>query len=160
MKEYITLTVDGKSVRIEKGSTLLEAARKAGADIPTLCHDERVKPYGACGMCVVECKGSTKLMRSCAIEAADGMEIITESDRINRARRFSLEMLLSDHRRLQSPMFSRLSSGHRLSRLCRAYRKRRKRTGSVGNKRQDSPARIHRQSMSASVREKVQTRTR
>ena len=97
MKEYITLTVDGKSVRIEKGSTLLEAARKAGADIPTLCHDERVKPYGACGMCVVECKGSPKLMRSCAIEAADGMEIITESDRINRARRFSLEMLLSDH---------------------------------------------------------------
>lgn len=97
MKEYITLTVDGKSVRIEKGSTLLEAARKAGADIPTLCHDERVKPYGACGMCVVECKGSSKLMRSCAIEAADGMEIITESDRINRARRFSLEMLLSDH---------------------------------------------------------------
>lgn len=49
MKEYITLTVDGKSVKIEKGSTLLEAARKAGADIPTLCHDERVKPYGACG---------------------------------------------------------------------------------------------------------------
>lgn len=97
MKEYITLTVDGKSVRIEKGSTLLEAARKAGADIPTLCHDERVKPYGACGMCVVEYKGSPKLMRSCAIEAADGMEIITESDRINRARRFSLEMLLSDH---------------------------------------------------------------
>ena len=48
-------------------------------------------------MCVVECKGSPKLMRSCAIEAADGMEIITESDRINRARRFSLEMLLSDH---------------------------------------------------------------
>lgn len=94
MKGYITLTIDGKSVKIEKGSTLLEAARKAGADIPTLCHDERVKPYGACGMCVVECKGSPKLMRSCAIEATDGMEIITESDRINRARRFSLEMLL------------------------------------------------------------------
>lgn len=97
MKEYITLTIDGKSVKIKKGSSLLEAVRKAGADIPTLCHDERVKPYGACGMCVVECKGSPKLMRSCAIEAADGMEIITESDRINRARRFSLEMLLSDH---------------------------------------------------------------
>ncbi len=97
MKEYITLTVDGKSVKVEKGFTVLEAARRAGADIPTLCHDERVKPYGACGMCVVECKGSPKLMRSCAIEAADGMEIITESDRINRARRFSLEMLLSDH---------------------------------------------------------------
>lgn len=79
MKEYITLTIDGKSVKIEKGSTLLEAARKAGADIPTLCHDERVKPYGACGMCVVECKGSPKLMRSCAIEAADGMAFITKS---------------------------------------------------------------------------------
>lgn len=97
MKEYITLKIDGKTVKTEKGSTVLEAARKAGADIPTLCHDERVKPYGACGMCVVECKGSPKLMRSCAIEAADGMDIITESDRINRARRFSLEMLLSDH---------------------------------------------------------------
>lgn len=97
MKEYITLTVDGKSVKTEKGSTVLDAARKAGVDIPTLCHDERVKPYGACGICVVECKGSPKLMRSCATKAANGMEIITESDRINRARRFSLEMLLSDH---------------------------------------------------------------
>lgn len=97
MKEYITLKIDGKTVKTEKGSTVLEAARKAGADIPTLCHDERVKPYGACGMCVVECKGNPKLIRSCAIAAADGMEIITESDRINRARRFSLEMLLSDH---------------------------------------------------------------
>ena len=97
MKEYITMKIDGKTVKIEKGSTVLEAARKAGADIPTLCHDERVKPYGACGMCVVECKGNPKLIRSCAIAAADGMEIITESDRINRARRFSLEMLLSDH---------------------------------------------------------------
>lgn len=158
MKEYITLTVDGKSVKIEKGSTLLEAARKAGADIPTLCHDERVKPYGACGMCVVECKGSPKLMRSCAIEAADGMEIITESDRINRARRFSLEMLLSDHTGdCKAPCSP---CGHRLPRLCRAYRKRRKRTGSVRNKGQNSSARFHRQSVSASVREKVQTRTR
>ena len=160
MKEYITLTVDGKSVKIEKGSTLLEAARKAGADIPTLCHDERVKPYGACGMCVVECKGSPKLMRSCAIEAADGMEIITESDRINRARRFSLEMLLSDHTGDCKAPCSLACPAHRLPGLCRTYCKRRKRTGSVGNKRQDSPARINRQSMSASVREKVQPRTR
>lgn len=45
MKEYITLKIDGKAVKTEKGSTVLEAARKAGADIPTLCHDERVKPY-------------------------------------------------------------------------------------------------------------------
>lgn len=44
MKEYITLKIDGKAVKTEKGSTVLEAARKAGADIPTLCHDERVKP--------------------------------------------------------------------------------------------------------------------
>ena len=73
MKEYITLKIDGKTVKTEKGSTVLEAARKAGADIPTLCHDKRVKPYGACGMCVVECKGNPKLIRSCAIAAADGM---------------------------------------------------------------------------------------
>ncbi len=161
MKEYITLTVDGKSVRIEKGSTLLEAARKAGADIPTLCHDERVKPYGACGMCVVECKGSPKLMRSCAIEAADGMEIITESDRINRARRFSLEMLLSDHTGdCKAPCSLACPAGTD----CQGY------VGLIANgenaqalsviKGQNSSARFHRQSVSASVREKVQTRTR
>ena len=161
MKEYITLTVDGKSVKIEKGSTLLEAAKKAGADIPTLCHDERVKPYGACGMCVVECKGSPKLMRSCAIEAADGMEIITESDRINRARRFSLEMLLSDHTGdCKAPCSLACPAGTDCQGDVGIIANGRKRTGSVRNKRQDSPARINRQSMSASVREKVQTRTR
>ena len=97
MNDFIRLKIDDKEVRAEKGSTVLQAARAAGIDIPTLCHDERVKPYGACGICVVECKGSPKLMRSCATAAADGMEITTSSERISRARKFSLEMLLSDH---------------------------------------------------------------
>ena len=78
MKEYITLKIDGKTVKTEKGSTVLEAARKAGADIPTLCHDERVKPYGACGMCFVECKGNPKLIRSCALLPPYGNEDIID----------------------------------------------------------------------------------
>lgn len=85
-------------------------------------------------MCVVEYKGSPKLMRSCAIEAADGMEIITESDRINRARRFSLEMLLSDHTGdCKAPALSpalRAPTVKAMSGLSQTA----KRTGSVGNK--------------------------
>ncbi|MBQ2775201.1 MAG: FAD-dependent oxidoreductase [Clostridia bacterium] len=97
MKEYIKLTIDGVEVTAEKGQTVLEAARQNSIDIPTLCHDERVAPYGACGLCVVEAEGNPKLLRSCATKAADGMKITTNSERIHRARKFALQMLLSDH---------------------------------------------------------------
>ena len=97
MKEYIKLTIDGVEVIAENGQTILEAARRNSIDIPTLCHDERVAPYGACGLCVVEAEGNPKLIRSCAVKATEGMKIITNSERIHRARKFSLQMLLSDH---------------------------------------------------------------
>ncbi len=97
MKEYIKLTIDGFDITAEKGITVLEAARRNSIDIPTLCHDERVAPYGACGLCVVEAEGNPKLLRSCATKAVDGMNITTNSERIHRARKFALQMLLSDH---------------------------------------------------------------
>ena len=95
--EYIKITIDGMELTAAKGQTILEIATRNGIDIPTLCNDERVKPYGACGLCVVEAEGNPKLMRACATTAADGMKIHTTSDRIIQARKMALELIMSDH---------------------------------------------------------------
>ncbi len=93
----IKLTINGKIIEAENGATILEIASANGIDIPTLCHDERVKAYGACGLCIVEIEGNGRLMRACSTVAADGMVINTESDRVIRARKVALELLMSDH---------------------------------------------------------------
>ncbi len=93
----IHLIVDGKAVTVPLGATILEAAKRAGIEIPTLCHDARVEPYGACGLCVVEQEGNPKLLRACASKAADGMVIDTKSERVRASRQFALSLLLSDH---------------------------------------------------------------
>lgn len=93
----INVTIDGQQIQARKGQTILEIARQSGFEIPTLCHDERVKTYGACGLCVVEVEGFKDLVRSCAIEAQDGMRIHTASQRVYHSRKMTLELLLSDH---------------------------------------------------------------
>ncbi|MDD3268181.1 MAG: FAD-dependent oxidoreductase [Syntrophomonadaceae bacterium] len=93
----ISLNIDGKEVKAKAGQTILSIARANGIDIPTLCHDERVKPYGSCGLCVVEVEGSKNLVRSCSIEAQDGMLIKTDTAKIRSSRKLTLEMILSDH---------------------------------------------------------------
>ena len=93
----IKLTINGKECVGRKGQTILQVAEANGIDIPTLCHNENVKHYGACGVCVVEAKNSPKLMRSCSTLAADGMDINTESKRVVQARKVALELLMSDH---------------------------------------------------------------
>lgn len=93
----ISLNIDGKEVKGFQGQTILEIASENNIEIPTLCHDERVKPYGSCGLCVVEIEGSNRLIRSCATEAQDGMIIFTDTPRIQKSRKMSLELLLSDH---------------------------------------------------------------
>ncbi|MCC8022344.1 MAG: FAD-dependent oxidoreductase, partial [Clostridiales bacterium] len=95
--DTMNLTINGISVEAKAGETILQAARRAGVEIPTLCHDERVKTYGACGLCVVEAAGMPKLLRACSTAAADGMEITTDSERIRASRKTALEFLLSDH---------------------------------------------------------------
>ncbi len=95
--EYINITIDGQMLTAPKGSTILQIARKNGIHIPTLCHDDTVKYYGACGLCVVEGKGLPKLMRACATVAADGWDIMTNSPRVLQARKIALELLMSDH---------------------------------------------------------------
>ena len=71
----INLTINGKKITAPEGSTILEAARANGIDIPTLCYDKAVEVYGACGLCVVEAEGIPKLLRSCSAKAAEGMVI-------------------------------------------------------------------------------------
>lgn len=93
----IRLNINGKEVVGLKGQTVLEVARANGIEIPTLCHDERTKIYGACGLCVVEVKGVPKLLRACATEATDGMIVLTNTEKVRASRKIALELLLSDH---------------------------------------------------------------
>lgn len=94
----IRLNINGREVCGFDGQTILEIARENGVSIPTLCHDDRVKMYGSCGLCVVEAEGNPKLIRSCSTFASDGMVISTETDRVRGSRRTALELLLTDHK--------------------------------------------------------------
>lgn len=93
----IRLNINGRELTGFEGQTVLDIARENGIDIPTLCHDDRVKMYGSCGICVVEMEGSPRLLRSCSTMAADGMVLLTETDRVKKSRQTALELLLSDH---------------------------------------------------------------
>ncbi|MCG6925388.1 MAG: FAD-dependent oxidoreductase [Acidobacteria bacterium] len=93
----VTLTVDGREVTVERGRTVLDAARELGISIPTLCHVEGLEPVSACFLCCVQVEGARILSPSCALPAADGMVVTTDSEDIRAARRTALELLLSDH---------------------------------------------------------------
>ena len=93
----IKIILNGKECFASEGSTILEIAEKNGIDIPTLCHNDNIRHYGACGVCLVEAEGSGKLLRSCSTMAADGMVINTESPRAVQARKLALELMMSDH---------------------------------------------------------------
>ena len=93
----IELTINGKKITAPEGSTILDAARANGIDIPTLCYDKAVEVYGACGLCVVEAEGIPKLLRSCSAKVAQGMVINTESERVVRSRKIAMELLMSAH---------------------------------------------------------------
>jgi len=93
----IHLTIDGKAVEVEEGSTVLDASVKAGAWIPTLCFQEGMAPYGACRVCTVEVvqNGRSRLQASCALPAVEGMEVHTASERVTRGRKVIVELLLA-----------------------------------------------------------------
>jgi formate dehydrogenase major subunit len=93
----LQVNIDGKELKGYAGQTILELAQANGIAIPTLCHDERLKIYGACGLCVVEIEGSNKLARACATEINQGMVVITNSEKVRASRKMTLELLLSDH---------------------------------------------------------------
>ncbi len=93
----LTLQIDGKEVRAEKGQTLLEVARKAGIQIPTLCHHPKLEPFGACRLCIVEVeeRGWTKLVVSCVYPVEKEVVVRTRSEKIDRIRKMILELLLA-----------------------------------------------------------------
>ncbi len=93
----IKLTIDDKPIEVAEGATVLEAARQLKIDVPTLCHDPRLKPYGACRLCIVEIAGMAKPVTSCTTPATDGMVVKTNSARLYRLRKTTVELLLSDH---------------------------------------------------------------
>ena len=96
MKE-VTLNIDGKEVKANEGMTILEAARGVGIDIPTLCHHEKLAPYGACRLCTVEISRNknTRLVTACVYPAEDGLVVKTDSPRVTNIRRMILELMLA-----------------------------------------------------------------
>ena len=93
----LNLTINGKNITVEEGTTILQAARDNGIYIPTLCYDDAVKVYGACGLCVVEAEGIPKLLRSCSAKCTEGMVVNTESKRVVQSRKIAMELLMSAH---------------------------------------------------------------
>ncbi len=93
----IALTIDGRRVEVEAGTTVLAAARQCGIDIPTLCHVVGFEPVASCFVCVVQIEGRRALSPSCALPVADGMVVRTDTEDVRMARRMALELLLSDH---------------------------------------------------------------
>ena len=95
----VTLKIDGKTVQAQEGTMVLEAAYNAGINIPTLCHLKDINNIGACRMCLVEDAKTHKLSASCMLPVSEGLEVLTRSPAVINARKFVLELILSDHDR-------------------------------------------------------------
>jgi len=93
----IFLQIDGKEVKAKEGMTILEAAQNAGIVIPTLCHHEKLEPYGACRICTVELenRGRTRLVAACLYPVEQNLVVRTRSKRIDKIRKTILELLLA-----------------------------------------------------------------
>jgi NADH dehydrogenase/NADH:ubiquinone oxidoreductase subunit G len=96
MSEF-SVTFDGKAVRASGGTTILEAARSAGVTIPTLCHHERLVPFGGCRLCIVEAEGRAgpRLVASCVHPIEEDLVVRTRSPTVDRMRKLLLELLLA-----------------------------------------------------------------
>ena len=93
----IKLNIDGRDVEVSPGTTIIEAARKLGVEIPNLCYDKHLTAFSGCRMCVVELEGSSKLVTACSTLVRDGMVVRTKTDRIVRYRRSLLDLIMGNH---------------------------------------------------------------
>jgi NADH dehydrogenase/NADH:ubiquinone oxidoreductase subunit G len=93
----ILLQIDGKEVKAHEGMTLLEAARSAGIDIPTLCYHKDLEPFGGCRLCMVELesRGSSRLVVSCVYPVEKNLIVRTRSEKVDRIRKMVLQLLLA-----------------------------------------------------------------
>jgi len=93
--KMVKLRIDGQVLQVEEGKTILEAAKSCGIDIPTLCHSDKLEPYGACRLCMVEItKGErTRLVASCVYEVEDDLIVRTDTEQVKKIRRMIIELL-------------------------------------------------------------------
>jgi NADH dehydrogenase/NADH:ubiquinone oxidoreductase subunit G len=92
---FVSLTINGQTVRVAPGTTILEAARSIGVDVPTICYHPNLTANAVCRLCAVEVVGSRTLQAACVVPVASDMVVNTETARVNRARRVNLELLAS-----------------------------------------------------------------
>lgn len=95
----INLTIDDIPVSVPEGTTILEAAKQAGIKIPTLCYLKGINEIGSCRVCIVEIKGARALQASCVYPVSEGLVVYTNSPKVRRARRATVELILSSHER-------------------------------------------------------------
>ena len=117
--DMINVKINGIAVSVPKGSTILEAARIAGVEIPTLCFMKEKNEIGACRICVVEATGARGLVAACVHPCADGMEIQTNTEKVQKARKTTLELILSTHDK--SCLSCVRSTNCELQKLCLEY---------------------------------------
>ena len=117
--ETVHIKINGTSYEVAAGSTILEAAHSAGIEIPTLCYLKEINAIGACRICVVEVKGAKSLVTACVYPVSEGMEVVTNSEKVMASRKTNLELLLSTHD--QNCLSCVRSTDCELQRLCRDY---------------------------------------
>ena len=93
----VNLTIDGKDVSVEQGTSILNAAKSVGIEIPTLCYLEKLEVVSSCRMCVVEVEGWNKPVTACSIPVSEGMNVTTKSETIINYRRELLRLYLDNH---------------------------------------------------------------
>jgi formate dehydrogenase major subunit len=93
----ITLTINGKKFTARPGTTVLEVCEQQGIPVPTLCSHKELKPYGGCRLCLVEVKGAKNPLAACTLPVQEGMVVATDTDELKKLRRFSLQLILTEH---------------------------------------------------------------
>ena len=115
----VNIKINGRDFTVPAGSTILEAARMAGIEIPTLCFLKEINEIGACRICVVKVKGARSLVAACVFPVNEGMEIFTNDPEVIEARRTTLKLILSNHKK---ECLSCVRSGScELQKLCHDY---------------------------------------
>ena len=117
--DMVNIKINGVSYAVPQGSTILEAARYAGIEIPTLCYLKKINAIGACRICVVEVKGARSLVAACVYPVNEGMEVFTNTPAVRNSRKMTLELILSNH---DKKCLSCVRSGNcELQKLCNDY---------------------------------------
>ena len=97
MSDKTSITLNGQEIQVKIGASIREAAESHGVHIPTFCHDDRLKPFASCFLCVVDVEKARGLVPACSTQVAPGMVIQTDNERVTKSRKMALDLLLSDH---------------------------------------------------------------